>query len=89
MLKNIYLNGDLPESLSAKAATAALPYETPKLMPERAPLELQVQEPEESLQDLMKRQTERADRILALPLEERSALIPGVRRNGGNGDDSS
>jgi len=88
VLKSIYLNGELPESLRAKAASAALPHETPKLMPERAPLELKATEPQESLGEACKRQLARADRILALPLEEREALIPGVRRNGNGTDDS-
>jgi hypothetical protein len=44
-------------------------------------------EPEESLQDLVKRQKERCDRLLALPLEERERLIGLSRR--GNGSERS
>jgi hypothetical protein len=33
VLKDVYLNRDLPESLRAKAAAAALPHEVPRLMP--------------------------------------------------------
>jgi hypothetical protein len=49
-------------------------------------------EPEESLQDLVKRQRERADRLLALPLEERERFVGLSRRgngNGGNGQDDT
>jgi len=42
-LRLIYSNPNLPESLRAKAASAAIQHETPKLMPERAPLELQAE----------------------------------------------
>ena len=52
VLKNIYLDRAQPESLRAKAATAALPHETPKLMPERAPLDLVAERTEMSLFDL-------------------------------------
>jgi hypothetical protein len=48
VLKSIYLNGELPEGLRAKAAASAIVHEVPKLMPERAPLELQA-EPVETL----------------------------------------
>jgi hypothetical protein len=44
-------------------------------------------EPYEDLQALVKRQRERCDRLLALSLEERSALIAGVGRNGNGQDD--
>jgi hypothetical protein len=54
--------------------------------PARTDDSAEAEEPVESLQDLVRRQRERADRILALSLEERSALIVGVGRNGGNGN---
>jgi hypothetical protein len=43
----------------------------------------------EPLQDLIKRQRERCDRLLALPLEERERLIAGVGRNGNGSDDDT
>jgi hypothetical protein len=86
-LQDIYRNRDLPESLRAKAAAAALVCEKPKLLPERAPLELTA-ESVEPLASLLERQRARCDRLLALSLEERSALIAGVgNENGGNGRD--
>jgi hypothetical protein len=53
------------------------------------PLELTA-EPVESIQAVVERQRARADRLLALSLEERSALITGVSNdNGGNGSDDT
>jgi len=42
----------------------------------------------EPLADLVRRQRERANRILALSLEERSAMIAGVAGRNGNGSDN-
>ena len=89
VLKNIYLDRELPESLRAKAATAALPHETPKLMPERAPLELQAEPEKVSLFDLAERR-----RLKSLELDGRDIkvepnghviLLP--QRNGDGQDD--
>jgi hypothetical protein len=52
VLKSIYLNGELPESLRAKAAIGCIQHETPRLQPERAPLELKAEKPEMSLAEL-------------------------------------
>ena len=88
MLKNIYLDRELPESLRAKAATAALPHET-LLMPERAPLELQAEPEKVSLFDLAERR-----RLKSLELDGRDIkvepngyviLLP--QRNGDGQDD--
>jgi hypothetical protein len=43
----------------------------------------------EPLSVVVARQRERADRLLALSLEERSALITGVMRNGNGQDDDT
>jgi len=83
-LQNIYRNCDLPESLRTKAAGLALQHEVPRLMPERAPLELTA-EPYEPLADVVARQRARADRIRALPLAERERMVRGVTRDDGNG----
>jgi hypothetical protein len=72
--QEVYSDPTAPAALRLKAAGLALQFETPKLMPERAPLELQA-EPVEPLADLVRRQRARADAILALPLEERSAMF--------------
>jgi hypothetical protein len=66
-----------------QAATAALACETPSLKPQQPVLDLTAVE-HESLAETVERQRRRADRILALPLEQRAALFVGV----GNGDDS-
>jgi len=88
VLKNIYLDRELPESLRAKAATAALPHET-LLMPERAPLELQAEPEKVSLFDLAERR-----RLKSLELDGRDIkvepngyviLLP--QRNGDGQDD--
>jgi hypothetical protein len=91
VLKNIYLDRNLPESLRAKAAIGAIDREVPKLLPERAPLELQA-EPVETL-------FEQADRRMRkqLPLQGQEievqpngqviVLKPG--RGNGNGEDSN
>jgi len=73
---------------------ASLPHEVPKLMPERAPLELQAQEPQESLLDLHAARLKRQD---ALEAREHpitiDTLLPGPKRNGngggGNGQDDT
>ena len=84
--KEVYSDPAAPPALRLKAAGLALPHEVPKLMPERAPLELTA-EPIEDLATVVQRQRARAARLLALPLEERAALITGVGRDGGNGSD--
>jgi hypothetical protein len=86
VLKAIYLDRDLPESFRAKAASAALPHEVPKLMPERMPLELKAVEPEMTLGQLHEVRLEREKKFMALSLEERAALIPGCRNGNGSGD---
>ena len=89
VLKSIYSDNDQPTGHRIKAATAALPHETPKLMPERAPLELQAEPEKVSLFDLAERR-----RLKSLELEGRDIkvepngqviLLPGA--NGGNGLD--
>jgi hypothetical protein len=88
VLRELYLDPDTPPALRAKCAIGALPHEVPRLMPEKAPLDLTAKEVEyEPLSVIVERQRKRCDQILALPLEERAALITGVGRDGGNSDD--
>jgi len=88
VLKAIYGNPDEPTGHRIKAATAALPHEVPKLMPERAPLELQAEPEKVSLFDLAERR-----RLKSLELEGRDIKVEPngqvilVPRNGGNGQD--
>jgi hypothetical protein len=93
-LQDMYRNRDLPESLRAKAASAALQFEVPKLMPERAPLDLTAEEPSEPLAVVVERQRKRAD---ALQREARDIevdrfgavrILPKPGSDGGNGSDS-
>jgi len=91
-LKSIYLNGELPESLKAKAASAAIAHEVPKLLPERQ-LELKPEEPERSLEEIYQQRLKRQNEIEKLPLVAQTDPETGVMRlahrlpkpNGGNG----
>jgi hypothetical protein len=86
VLKSIYSDANQPTGHRLKAAGLALGHESPPLKPAEAPLEL-VAEPIEPLADIVARQRARCDRILALPLEERSAMITGTGRKGNGQDD--
>jgi hypothetical protein len=92
-LRLIYSDPNAPRSDRIKAAAASLPHETPKLMPERAPLELKAVEPELTLEEQCRVRLERENRMHALSLEERSALIAGVSAASvtanGNGSDGN
>ena len=74
VLKAIYGNPDQPTGHRIKAAGLALPHETPKLMPERAPLELKAAEPERSLGELCEARMARQ-----LALEGRGVQYRGSR----------
>src|SRR5215469_8868653 len=82
--QELYSDPTAPPALRLKAAGLALQFEVPKLMPERAPINATCEEIE-PLAQLVERQRRRADQLLALPLAERAAMIPGS--NGGNGQD--
>ena len=84
--QEVYSDPNASPALRLKAAGLALPHETPRLEPVPPPLDL-VAEPYEPLAVVVERQRQRADRILALPLEERERLIKGVVRHDGNGQD--
>jgi hypothetical protein len=85
VLKNIYSDVSQPTTHRIKAAGIAIGHESPSLKPVEAPLEL-VAEEVEPLAVVVQRQRARADRILALPLEERERMVRGVVRDG-NGQD--
>jgi hypothetical protein len=90
VLREVYNDPAASPAHRIKAAGLALPHEVPRLESMPPPLEL-IAEPIEPLADVVARQRARADRLLALPLEERSRLIAGVKGNGngGNGSDSN
>jgi uncharacterized protein (UPF0147 family) len=90
VLKEIYSDPAVPQGLRVKAAQAALNIEKPRLLPEKAPLELQA-EPVECLADVVARQRARADRMQR---ERRNiTVLPSGQvllldeRNGGDGQD--
>ena len=85
-LRRLYLDETQSPNTRVRAAQAALQHEKPRLMPEKAPLELTA-EPYEPLAVVVERQRKRCDAMQALPLAEREALIKGVVRHGGNGQD--
>jgi hypothetical protein len=64
--KEVYSDPNAPPALRIKAAGLALPHETPRLMPERAPLDL-VAEPVIPLAELVERRRRRADALENLP----------------------
>src|SRR6516225_4580436 len=64
VLKSIYCDSNQPTGHRIKAAGLAIGHETPKLMPERAPLELHA-EPSMPLEELCKIRMERQDRLEA------------------------
>jgi hypothetical protein len=86
VLKEIYLDPEAPQGNRIKAAIGALPHEIPKLQ-SVSQLELSAEPEPEPLAELVHRQRMRADRLLALSLEERAALIPGLRNSNGDGQD--
>src|SRR5215471_14087583 len=69
VLKNIYLDREQPGSLRAKAATAALPHEVPKLMPERAPLDLVAEPATMTLAQLGEYRMKKQERLLGQDIE--------------------
>jgi FtsZ-binding cell division protein ZapB len=87
VLREIYNDPDAPQGVRVKAAGLALPHEVPRLESVPPPLDL-VAEPVEPLADVVARQRARANRLLALSLEERSALITGTGRGNGQDDDT-
>src|SRR6516164_841444 len=62
-LRLIYSDPDAPRSDRIKAAAASLPHEAPKLMPERAPLELKAVESERTLGERCEVAMARADQM--------------------------
>jgi hypothetical protein len=86
-LREMFNDPAVSPALRLKAAGLVLPHEVPKLMPERAPLELSA-EPIEPLAVTVEKQRARLNRMLALPLEVRSELSLGVRGDSGNGPDT-
>jgi hypothetical protein len=85
-LRRLYLDETQSPNTRVRAAQAALNVEKPRLESVPPPLDL-VAEPYEPLAVVVERQRKRCDAMQALPLAEREALIKGVVRHGGNGQD--
>jgi len=90
VLREIYLDRNLPESLRAKAAQAALPHETPRLMPEPRPLDL-VGEEVEDLATLVHRRRARQNELEPphKVIDGQVLLLKPNGNAGGNSDDHS
>jgi hypothetical protein len=93
VLKSIYLNGELPESLRAKAAIGCLQHEVPKLLPERQALELRAEPEPIPLLEIAEMRKAKAAQLEGQEIEVKPdgqvlVLKPG-RGNGGNGDGSN
>ena len=87
--QEVYSDPNAPAALRLKAAGLALQFEVPRLMPEKAPLDLVAQE-YEPLSTLVEKRRKRCNELLALPLSEREALIRGTGGgNSGNGGDDA
>ena len=84
--QELYSDPTAPAALRLKAAGLALPHETPRLESVPPPIDLVAQECK-PLSQLVEERRRRCDALLALPLEERAALIRGVGRDDGNGSD--
>lgn len=91
VLKLIYSDQNAPRSDRIKAASASLPHEVPKLMPERQALELQA-EPVESLFEQGERRMKKQLRLEGQEIEVQPngqvvVLKPGRGNGNGNGQD--
>jgi hypothetical protein len=90
-LRSVCVSADIPTDYRIEAGELLRRHEAPRVIPENVRPTYRAgdpaEEPPEPLSVVVARQRERADRLLALSLEERSALIAGVGRNG-NGRDN-
>jgi hypothetical protein len=68
VLKLVYSDDKQPAGVRVKAAQAALNVEKPKLMPEKAPLELTAEPAPLPLAEVVRLQRARADALQGLPL---------------------
>jgi hypothetical protein len=81
VLRELYLDPDTPPALRAKCAIGALPHEVPRLLPEKAPLELTA-EPVEPLADVVARRRRRANALEGEPLNSPKHLLWIEREDG-------
>jgi hypothetical protein len=86
-LESLCANADIPTDYRIEAGELLRRHEAPRVMSESVRPTYRTDDsaaepPPEDLQSLVRRQRERCDRLLALSLEERSALIKGVGRSG-------
>ena len=86
--QELYSDPNAPAALRLKAAGLALQFEVPRLLPEKAPIDVTATE-YEPLSVVVERQRARLDNLLSLPLSEREKLVRGVGNDGNGSDDSS
>src|SRR5262249_170436 len=86
-LQNIYRDESVPRSERIKAAIASLQHEVPRLLPEKAAIDVTAHQ-SKPLSQVVEEQRRRCDQILNLSLEQRERLIRGVARDGNGGSDS-
>jgi hypothetical protein len=82
VLRNIYLDADQPAPLRAKAATAALVHEVPKLLPEWQALELVPQKDERPLGVIHAERLQRQ-------IEVEARMVAELEHCNGDGDEPS
>jgi hypothetical protein len=92
VLRSIYSDPDAPQTNRIKAAAASLAHEKPKLMPERAPLDLTAEEVV-PLAELVEQRRKRADELQA-EMQNIQVSPSGIVRvlshkPGGNGSDDT
>jgi hypothetical protein len=87
-LKEVYNDPSVSPALRVKSAGLCLPHEVPRLQSVPPAIDATCEEiiP---LADLITKRRRRANEILKLPLEERTALFSPGRYNSGNGDDTA
>jgi hypothetical protein len=67
VLRELYNDPTASPAVRVKAAGLAIGHEVPKLIPERAPLELKAEKPPEDLATLVHRRRRRQDALEGLP----------------------
>jgi hypothetical protein len=87
-LRSIYSDPDAPRSDRIKAASASLAHEKPRLMPEKAPLDLTAEEPSEPLAVLVEKRRARQN-LLEPPYRLDGHEVVLLKGNGRNDDTGS
>jgi hypothetical protein len=89
-LRSIYRDRDLPESLRAKAAIGCLPHEVPRLLPEKAAIDLPAEEIiplPQLIEQRRARQKALQGRDIEVTASGAVRILPKPGSNGSNGQD--